>query len=319
MFSIIIPLYNKAHTIERTINTIISQTCQDFEIIVVNDGSTDNGVDVIKKCFSQDKIKIVEQQNKGVSVARNVGVKHSLYEFIAFIDGDDEWEPEYLSNMKQAIDLYQDASMFCSAGIATAKHLVYNRISKKHKDLIVEIDFFQNPHIFLHTSAVLVKKTMFNKAGGFKAGMKRNEDYALFFSIALLTPVIYIGKPLSIYVGDVEGQATSTPIEMLLPDVTERFNIVHENYQKIAKTNKSYTIFTKYELRHMFITHLRNDDFTSNQFLLKNLSYSIIKMFNLFERTIYSKPNFKKIAIFYLLITKIRWRMRGFPVVGENL
>ena len=319
MFSIIIPLYNKAHTIERTINTILNQTFKEFEIIVVNDGSTDNGVDVIEKCFPGKGIRIIEQNNKGVSVARNVGVENASYEYIAFIDGDDEWKSDYLLYMHKAISMYKNASMFCSAGIATAKDLIYNRVSKKHKDLITEIDFFQNPHIFLHTSAVVVKKNMFDDAGGFKPGMKRNEDYALFFSIALLTPVIYIGVPLSVYVGDVEGQATNTPIELALSDVTNRFNIVQKKYVEQHKKNKSYEVFTKYELRHMFITHLRNNDLRSNHYILNNLSPHIIKMFSFFERTFYSKPYFKNLGILYILITKVRWRMRGYPIVGENL
>ena len=73
MFSIIIPLYNKAHTIVNTLNTVFAQTFQDFEVIIINDGSTDNGVEVIQQHFNNPRIRIIQQKNAGVSAARNRG------------------------------------------------------------------------------------------------------------------------------------------------------------------------------------------------------------------------------------------------------
>ena len=101
MFSVIIPLYNKSHTIVRTLSTVLDQTYKEFEIIIVNDGSTDNGVQIIKDYTTDKRIRIIEQNNQGVSVARNIGVQHAKYELIAFIDGDDEWLSEYLSKMEE--------------------------------------------------------------------------------------------------------------------------------------------------------------------------------------------------------------------------
>lgn len=95
MISVVIPLYNKAHTIVNTLSTVINQIYTDFEIVIVNDGSTDNGVNTIVQHFSDPRIRIINQPNAGVSAARNRGVQESIYQYIAFLDADDEWHPDY--------------------------------------------------------------------------------------------------------------------------------------------------------------------------------------------------------------------------------
>lgn len=93
MISVIIPLYNKAHTIVNTLNTVLNQTYHDFEVVIVNDGSTDNGVEVIKQNFNDLRIRIINQKNAGVSAARNRGIQESRGKWISFLDADDEWMP----------------------------------------------------------------------------------------------------------------------------------------------------------------------------------------------------------------------------------
>ena len=104
MFSIVIPLYNKAHTIERTLSTVLNQSFKEFEVVIVNDGSTDNSEEVIRNFTSDSRIKIINQENQGVSAARNKGVSLSSFEYVAFLDGDDEWLPDYLLKMKEVAD-----------------------------------------------------------------------------------------------------------------------------------------------------------------------------------------------------------------------
>ena len=100
LISIIVPAYNASKYIEKCLNSILSQTYKNFEIIVVNDGSTDNTLDILKKCSEQsDKIKIVAQKNKGVSAARNNGLEHAKGQYIAFVDADDTLEQEFLERM----------------------------------------------------------------------------------------------------------------------------------------------------------------------------------------------------------------------------
>jgi len=321
MISIVIPLFNKAHSIERTLKSIFAQTYTKFEIIIINDGSTDNGIEVITKFTTDPRVKIITQENQGVSAARNMGVLSSKYTYIAFLDGDDEWLPEYLTKMVQAIEMFPSAGMFCCAGIVRNADGTKNiRIANKYKNQILEINFFENPHVFLHTSATIVSKKQFNHTAGFPVGMKRNQDFALFFSLALITQVIYCGIPLSIYVGGIEGQTTSVSMNgniFILQHVVNRYNIVNTVWENTPFKNKYYKLFLKYELRHTIITQLRESDFKSIHFLFENLDKKITKLFTGVEIYIYREPKLKWIGIVFILATKLRWRLRGFPIVGK--
>jgi glycosyltransferase involved in cell wall biosynthesis len=102
LFSIVIPLYNRAHQITSTIRSVLSQTCQDFEIIVVDDGSTDNPQPIVAS-FDDNRIHYIRQENSGGSAARNTGVKNAAGEYIAFLDSDDTFLPHKLETIKQLI------------------------------------------------------------------------------------------------------------------------------------------------------------------------------------------------------------------------
>ena len=317
MFSVVIPLYNKAHTITRTLGTVLSQKYKDFEVVVVNDGSTDNGLEVIRNFTQDPRLRIIEQENQGVSAARNKGVASAKHEYIAFLDGDDEWKPDYLLKLSEAITKYPKAGMFCCAGtVRNADGSQVYRIAEKYKDQILEIDFFENPHVFLHTSAVIARKTDFEKAGGFPVGMVRNEDYAFFFTLALITPVVYCGFPLSVYVGGVPGQATSTPPSKVLHHIINRFNTVQDNFVKLGCKNRTYNVFNKYEVRHNVIISLRENNYESLNSFLTGLHPTILNMFSPVELKLYQTKSLRKISIALILLTKLRWRMRGYPRIA---
>lgn len=318
MISVVIPLYNKAHTITRTLQSVLTQTFEEFEVLIVNDGSTDNGKEIIANTFDDKRIIVIDQKNQGVSVARNQGVANAKYSYIAFLDGDDEWLPDYLLEMVAAIRSNPDAGMICCAGIQrNANGSESLRVAKKYKNYVGKINFFENPHVFLHTSAVIITKYAFDKAGGFPVGMKRNEDFALFFSAALYTDVIYCGKPLSVYVGGVDGQATKTASSEVLVHIVNRHNLVFERWKQSGSKNKHFLVFMRYELRHDFISRIKSGDIKSLQFLLEHLSSGLLRFFPWYERELYRLNGLKKIAVMYIMGTKMRWRMRGYPYVGQ--
>ena len=100
-YSVVIPLYNKEHYIEKTISSVLNQTFQDFEIIVIDDGSKDKSLSKARKLEKRsEKIRVIEQENQGVSVARNTGVEYAKGDYIAFLDADDEWRDNYLETME---------------------------------------------------------------------------------------------------------------------------------------------------------------------------------------------------------------------------
>ena len=317
MISVVIPLYNKAHTIVNTLQTVIDQTYKDFEVVIVNDGSTDDGVKVIKQFANDSRIKIINQENQGVSVARNRGVEESKFDYIAFLDGDDEWQPNYLETVNKAIIKHPSAGMFCSAGIVRNETETVQRLAKKYKDTIQLIDFFENPHVFLHTSAAVAKKKEFIKAGGFPMSMKRNEDYACFFSLALITPVVYIGYPLSNYVGMVPGQATQTPANKVLPHIINRYNHVHSNWKNSLPKNSSYLVFLLYELRHELLNFIKKEEYDMTGLMIQNLENDILNKLYSFELQWYTNRKLKYLSILFIYLTKVRWRLRGYPYVGQ--
>ena len=93
--SVVIPLYNKAPYIDRALRSVLAQTFQDFEVIIVDDGSTDGGAKIVKSTTDK-RIKLIQQKNSGVSAARNRGIQESKSKLIAFLDADDEWKSRFL-------------------------------------------------------------------------------------------------------------------------------------------------------------------------------------------------------------------------------
>lgn len=320
MFSVVIPLYNKAHTIVRTIKSVLNQNFTNYEIIIVNDGSTDNSIEVIKNSFSDQRIKVFNQHNQGVSVARNRGVMEAKNEYIAFLDGDDEWFCEYLFQMNNVIENYPSAGMYCCAGVVRDNDFEHIRLARKYRDRILEVNYFENPHVFSHTSGTIVRKEIFLLTQGFPPGMKCNQDFALFYSIALISKVVYCGKLLTIYNGGVEGQITSSSIEKqfdLLKHVVDRVNLCYNLWVKTLKLNKLYIVFDKYETRTRMLGFLKTKNYKSIHYYYNALESNLLSEFPRFEISLIKNEKLNFIAQIYIYFTKIVWRVNRFPVAGE--
>lgn len=209
LFSVIIPLYNKQDYITRTINSVLNQTYKNFEIIVVDDGSTDKSLSVVKT-IKDKRIKVFSQKNLGVSNARNKGIKQSKGNYIAFLDADDEFLPKYLETIVKLITKYPGNSFF-----GTAFKKIFNNNKKdictfgSKKDFIIK-DFISaladNEKFFVHISSVVIKKEVFNEIGYFYShslkfllGATIVEDFDLFIRIAYKYPLVYSNNIGCIY------------------------------------------------------------------------------------------------------------------------
>lgn len=104
------PLYNKARWVGRSIESILGQSCGAFELLVVDDGSTDDSVDVVRS-FRDERIRVIRQENAGVSAARNSGIANAKGEYVAFLDADDSWEPYHLEVLLEGFRCYPDAAV----------------------------------------------------------------------------------------------------------------------------------------------------------------------------------------------------------------
>ena len=320
MISVVIPLYNKAHTIVNTLSTVINQIYTDFEIVIVNDGSTDNGVNTIVQHFSDPRIRIINQPNAGVSAARNRGVQESIYQYIAFLDADDEWHADYLSIMAKTILQYPNAALYCSGGIVhNADGSENYRIAKKYINYIGVINFFENPFQFAHTSGTVINKFFFKKTSGSPANMKCLEDFALFVQLALLGDFIYIGLPISKYIGGVPGQITAASGEKLfsfLPSINLYYNLIYQKWKESHNNNNIFKHYIKYDIRHRFKGYVKQEKY--NDYFLRNLDTSLIKDFTAFELYLYRHRKVKA-AILWINLTKVIWRLHKYPIVGEKV
>lgn len=323
LISVVIPLYNKRSTIVHTLSTVLSQTYTRFEVIVVDDGSKDDSVQLLNDNYSDSRIRIVSQPNAGVSVARNRGIEESKGDWIAFLDADDEWFPTYLRNVVDAIQS-NDAAQIVLCGRFAQNVMTHQRSSNiplRYKGGIVSIDFFENPHVFMHISATVVKKECLfpvNKWNRFIAGQKYNEDFTFLFRVIMhCQRVLYIAKPISIYNGNVEGQATSSIGEVSrIKDSVLFRNSVWEEYSSMMNSpnKKKFKLFMKYELRHCILARLKHKDYKALNVLMDGLS-GLCKINSLspFERYIYRLRLLRPISILYIYITKVIWKSYGFP------
>lgn len=209
LFSVVIPLYNKVDTIERTLRAVEAQVFRDFEVVVVDDGSADDSAAVVAQIERTFPLRILTQVNAGVSVARNRGVAESYGKYIAFLDADDVWHKEYLQELAKIIELNPDAEFVgCSSEIVYADYVMRMKETGK-----IEKIFFYDEWPFysaIHTSSFAVSKTAFDRVGGFTPGCKFYEDAELYYKLAKHYPLYVSRRNLEYYYRDAEVKACST-------------------------------------------------------------------------------------------------------------
>lgn len=166
--SVVIPLYNKKETVLRAINSVLNQTVLPEEIIIVNDGSTDGSAQVVAQ-LDHPLIQLFNQSNQGVSAARNLGIAEAKNEWIAFLDADDEWLPEFLQTITELIENYPGCGVAATAyymqdttGRRERNHLNKLRFKGDHGiiDNYFQVASFSHPP--LNSSAVALKKRRLN-------------------------------------------------------------------------------------------------------------------------------------------------------------
>jgi glycosyltransferase involved in cell wall biosynthesis len=221
VFSIIIPLYNKAPYIEKAIRSVAAQTCHDFELIVIDDGSTDiaapqppKGGVIISysdiEALIGEKGFLLKQSNSGVSNTRNIGVKLAKYDHIAFLDADDWWAPTFLEEMKALITQYPEAGIYGSSyfKVKNGKHIPAN-IGVESGFQHGLINYFQvyakTMWMPLTSISVVIRKSVFNLCNGFNIQLRYSEDYDLWVRIALKYNVAFLNKTLAYYNQDVNS------------------------------------------------------------------------------------------------------------------
>lgn len=185
-FSVIIPVYNRAETISRAIESVLSQTRMADEIIVVDDGSDDSTIQVLQKYTG--KIQLIQQKNKGVSAARNTGIKAASGNWIALLDSDDQWLPDKLLLAECFIKDNPDLLVFQSEEIWLRNGKRVNP-KNKHKKFGGNIYKQSLPLCIVSPSAVLIKRLLFNELGYFDESFPVCEDYDMWLRVSRKYPI----------------------------------------------------------------------------------------------------------------------------------
>jgi len=176
-FSVIIPLYNKRSYIRRAVDSVLSQALTDFELIVVDDGSTDGSVEELNKLIHDSRLRLIKQCNQGVGAARNTGIHNALANWIAFIDADDMWLTNHLCELKELVDRFPES------GLVSTRH----KMNSTNDDVVLKIlrpgnirriDYFKEASKnigIVCSSTAAVRRDVVSVVGGFKA-FRAGED-----------------------------------------------------------------------------------------------------------------------------------------------
>jgi glycosyltransferase involved in cell wall biosynthesis len=197
LFSVVITCYNYGEYLESSVQSVLEQTCSDFEIIIIDDGSTDNTPEVVKQYEEDDKIRYIRQTNAGQPKAKNLGIVESKGEWIAFLDADDIWMPTKLEKQRA---LFVDSQV----GVVYSRRQWINKdgieISGDERALcrgnILNQIFIDN---FICFSSSVIRRTVLNEAGFFDENLPMGIDYDLWVRLAARCKFDYVNEPLVKY------------------------------------------------------------------------------------------------------------------------
>jgi glycosyltransferase involved in cell wall biosynthesis len=210
-FSVVIPLYNNGRHVARAIRSALDQTCPDFELVVVDDGSTDDGASVTET-IRDDRIRLIRQANAGVSVARNRGIAETTADLVAFLDADDEWLPEHLATIKRLAKKHPECGAYATAyeeidARNRRQRRTYNGLPQSPWEGVIPSYFRSSP---LWTSAVAVPRRVLDAVGLFPVGDRVGEDLVVWCQIALRHPIAFSTQVTAVYHRETENSVTKT-------------------------------------------------------------------------------------------------------------
>ena len=224
--SVIIPLYNKGFIISETLDSVLAQTFTDFEVVIVNDGSTDNSFEIVSR-FSDERIKLFQQQNKGAAAARNLGIEKATGELIAFLDADDYWYPNHLDELYQLYIDFPNCGIYCNRYQikTTSKHFqkpIFNGINKDFRGIVSNYFYSNKPFRITWTSVIMIEKSTLQKFGGFNKNVSNGQDLVLRTKIGISSPIAVSNKSTALYYFNTPNSLTKRKInQMKLMDFSQ--------------------------------------------------------------------------------------------------
>ena len=230
-FSVVIPLYNKAPYIKSTLTSVLSQTVQDFEIIVLDDGSTDGGADIVAG-IDDPRVRLFSQANVGVSLTRNRAISMARGQWVAFLDADDWQHPHYLQSLVIAQNLHPAVDVAATQYVPLCDNtgvwpppwqLDEAPVASDSIELIEDLPGLAMKGPTFTTSSVCIRtKRLLEMQPCFAVGESHAEDLDLWFRVAEKSPIAWVKRPLVAYRVSVEGSLSLKNTELELPPFFHR-------------------------------------------------------------------------------------------------
>ena len=251
------PLYNKASYVRKAVESVVGQSYKDWELVVVDDGSTDGGGEAVAS-IADPRIRLMRQENAGVGATRNRGVSESTAPYLCFLDADDWWEPTFLEEMAGLVERHPDA------GIYGTGYYIVKKGQKRVAPIGVE-DHFKEGEINycqvyartlcmpLTSISVCIPRAIFDMEEGFPTDIKLGEDFLLWIRIALKYKVAFLNKPLAYYNQDVDVTFRGTqhlrdPKEHMLWNLSylEPEEKTNPDYKQLVDNLRTYGLLPYY-------------------------------------------------------------------------
>lgn len=266
MFTVVIPLYNKENSISITLNSLLNQKYKEFEILIVNDGSTDKSIEVVEK-FSDNRLRIINQLNAGVSSARNKGIAEAKYEWITFLDADDYWFDDHLSLMNAKIQNYPNHKVFCNSYYRSS---INEEQRKADRKVNVINDYFVEGYknFFFWTGVVCIHRSVFEKVGVFDTKITRGEDLDLWMRIGRNYSIVKDNIITAIYKQETENKLTRSKVPL---------DNCFENYLNFKDKSPSEVKYLKMLASHKIISLIKQKNIIDALKLMLKYNFKLIK------------------------------------------
>ena len=257
MISVVILLYNKQAYIAEAINSVLTQSFRNFELIIIDDGSTDGSLSIVE-AFNEERIQLTKQVHSGVSEARNTGIKKAKYPWIALLDADDWWAPHFLNEIVGAMQKFPDQLIF-----ASGRSRVFDTVTERYSNTLLPDDgetellnYFQiiSRHLPpMNSSNTVISKPLLLEKGLFRKEQQKHEDHDLWLRLTTDHPVVFVNRELSFYR---KLEATSVVDSgYAASDFTVYLNTLKEVKGELTETDKGY--FGTYINSFVTLTYLK--------------------------------------------------------------
>lgn len=251
-FSIIIPVYNVEKYIDSCLKSVMNQTFKDYEVIVVNDGTKDNSMDIVKKY----DVKVIEQKNQGLSAARNTGVKHAKGDYLIFLDSDDSWNKDLLKELSKSIKNNPDVVRFQIQETYENSDDVkpFNEQSFEDKNGVEAFKIISSYHFIENAWCYAIRRDYYKKNKfTFKVGTI-HEDYGLTPLIIIkaekVNSIEYIGYNYLQRQGSIMSSTAYEKIQKRVGDMYEHYLFL---ISEIDKTKLESKVFKSYAANNILL------------------------------------------------------------------